>query len=144
MYFSLFLVHLCSCLQFQVKMFLFVIENKPKNFIFFYVQITDLLQGVKYINSMNIWLEYFMCVPFHSRYSYKNSQKITREKIIFYLVLFWLYMPCQVALVVKKLPANAGDIRDMASILGLGRSPGGGPDNPLQYSCLGNLMDRGA
>ena len=103
MYFSLFLVHLCSCLQFQVKMFLFVIENKPKNFIFFNVQITDLLQGVKNINSMNIWLEYFMCVPFHSRYSYKNSQKITREKIIFYLVLFWLYMPCQVALLVKKL-----------------------------------------
>ena len=38
------------------------------------------------------------------------------------------------ALVVKNLPANAGDIRDVGSIPGLGRSPGGGHDNPLQYS----------
>ena len=38
------------------------------------------------------------------------------------------------ALVVKNLPANAGDIRDAGSIPGLGRSPGGGHDNPLQYS----------
>ena len=48
------------------------------------------------------------------------------------------------ALVVKSLPASAGDIRNMGSILGLGRSPGGGNGNPLQYSCLGNSMDRGA
>jgi len=46
--------------------------------------------------------------------------------------------------VVKNLPANAGDIRDMVSIPGLGRFPEGGPDNPFQYSCLKNLMDRGA
>ena len=45
-------------------------------------------------------------------------------------------------LVVKNLPVNAGDIRDMGSIPGLGRSPGGGHGNPLQYSCLGNPMDR--
>ena len=52
----------------------------------------------------------------------------------------------QVALVVKKKnpPANAGDIRDAGSIPGSGRSPGGGNDSPLQYSCLGNPMDRGA
>ena len=40
----------------------------------------------------------------------------------------------QVALVVKNLPANAGDIRDMGLIPGSGRSPGGGHSNPLQYS----------
>ena len=45
---------------------------------------------------------------------------------------------------VKNLPANAGDVRDVDSIPGLGRSPGGGYDNPLQYSCLENLTDRGA
>ena len=45
---------------------------------------------------------------------------------------------------VKDLPANAGDIRDLVSIPGLGRSPGGGNGNPLQYSCLENPMDRGA
>ena len=44
----------------------------------------------------------------------------------------------QVILVVKNWPANAGDIRDMGSIPGLGRSPGGGHGNPLQYSCLEN------
>ena len=39
---------------------------------------------------------------------------------------------------VKSLPANAGDLRDAGSIPGLGRSPGGGHGNPLQYSCLEN------
>ena len=42
----------------------------------------------------------------------------------------------KVALVVNNLPANAGGIRDMGSILGWGRSPGGGHGNPLQCSCL--------
>ena len=45
---------------------------------------------------------------------------------------------------VKNLPADAGDIRDTGSILGLGRSSGGGHGNPLQYSCLENPKDRGA
>ena len=44
----------------------------------------------------------------------------------------------QLTLVVKNLPANAGDIRDSGSIPGLGRCPGGGHGNPLQYSCLEN------
>ena len=48
------------------------------------------------------------------------------------------------ALVVKNLPANAGDMRDAGSVPELGRSPGGGNSNPLQYSCLENSMDRGA
>ena len=48
------------------------------------------------------------------------------------------------ALVLKNLPANAGDAREVGSIPGSGRSPGGGHGNPLQYSCLGNPMDRGA
>ena len=41
-------------------------------------------------------------------------------------------------LVVKNLPTNTGDRRDLGSILGSGRSPGGGHGNPLQYSCLEN------
>ena len=49
----------------------------------------------------------------------------------------------QVALVVKNPPASAGDVRDMGSVPGLGRSPGGGNGNPLQSSCLENPMDRG-
>ena len=47
-------------------------------------------------------------------------------------------------LVVKDLPANAGDIRDAGSIPGSGRSTGGGHGNSLQYSCLENPRDRGA
>ena len=45
---------------------------------------------------------------------------------------------------VKSPPANSGDVRDLGSIPGSGRSPGGGHNNPLQYSCLENPMDRGA
>jgi len=50
----------------------------------------------------------------------------------------------QVVLVVKNPPAYAADIRNEDSIPGLGRSPGEGNGNPLQYSCLENPMDRGA
>ena len=49
----------------------------------------------------------------------------------------WTTKLCMV-LVVKNLPTNAGDRRDTGLIPGLGRSPGGGHDNPLQYSCLEN------
>ena len=45
---------------------------------------------------------------------------------------------------VKKPSASAGDIKDSGLIPGLGRSPGGGHGNPLQYSCLENPMDVGA
>ena len=46
------------------------------------------------------------------------------------------------ALEVKNPPANAGDVREVGSIPGSGRSPGGGHGNPLQYSYLKNPMDR--
>ena len=45
---------------------------------------------------------------------------------------------------VKNLPANARDAGDMGLISGWRRSPGGGNGNPLQFSCLGNPLDRGA
>ena len=48
------------------------------------------------------------------------------------------------ALELKNLPTDTGDIRDTNSLLGLRRSPGGGCGNPLQCSCLENPMDRGA
>ena len=69
-------------------------------------------------------------------------------------VLLWLLLKInenlllcrasQMVLVVKNLPPNAGDIRDVGSIPGWGRPPGGGHSNPLQYSCLENPMGRGA
>ena len=50
----------------------------------------------------------------------------------------------QVVLVVKNPPANAGEVRDVGSVPGLGRSPGVGTSYPLQYTCLENSIDRGA
>ena len=54
------------------------------------------------------------------------------------------YEASQVVLVVKNLPAKAGDTRDSGLIPGLGRSPGEGNGNPLQHSFLENFTDRGA
>ena len=53
----------------------------------------------------------------------------------------WAYLG---ALVVKNPPAKAGDVRDAGLIPGLGRCPGGGHGNPVQYSCVENPMDIGA
>ena len=50
----------------------------------------------------------------------------------------------QVVLVVKNMPAKAGDARDVGLISGSGRPPGGGHSNPFQYSCLENSVGRGA
>ena len=61
---------------------------------------------------------------------------------MFLLNVITVLWSSQMALVVKKPPANAGDIRDAGLIPGLGRSPGEGNSNPLQYSCLENSMDR--
>ena len=69
------------------------------------------------------------------RSPFKNS-RIEKN----HLMIWW---GCQVAWVVKNSPANAGDIRDVGSTPGLGRSSGGGHGSPLQYSCLENPMDRG-
>ena len=65
---------------------------------------------------------------------------------IYQLFLFPFINTCIlfVLVLVKNPPANAGDIRDAGSVPGLGRSPGGGNGNLLQYSCLGKPMDRGA
>ena len=55
----------------------------------------------------------------------------------------WICGASQVALMVKNLPTDAGDLRDAGSVPGLGRSPGRGCGNPLQCSGLENPMDRG-
>ena len=55
-----------------------------------------------------------------------------------------IYRASQAVLVVKNPPANAGDIRDVGSISGLGRFPGEGHGNPLHHFCLRNPMDTGA
>ena len=66
-------------------------------------------------------------------------------------ILYWVIMgiletiwASQAVLVVKNPSASAGELRDRGSIPGSGRSPGKEHGNPLQYSCLESLMDRGA
>ena len=82
----------------------------------------------------------FLSLPLLPTGSFRNQQQIFG--FISYEVL--TQGASQVALVVKSPPASARDVRDMDLIPGLGRSPGGGHGNPLQYSCLENPMDRGA
>ena len=60
------------------------------------------------------------------------------------MISTFLALAYPVALVVKNPPASAGDVRDTGLIPGSGRFPGGGHGKPLQYSCLGNSMDRGS
>ena len=71
--------------------------------------------------------------------------KVQDNQKLFRIIFIWYSRTraSQVAQRVKNPPANSGDARDAVSIPGLGRSPGGGHGNPLQYSCLGNPMDRG-
>ena len=61
-----------------------------------------------------------------------------------YISIYTYKGASEVVLVVKNLPANAGDIRNIGSIPGWGRFLRGGNDNTLQYSCLENPMNRGA
>ena len=58
------------------------------------------------------------------------------------LALVFFLKILRVAQLVKNLPSNVGDVGDVGLIPGLGRFPGVGNGNPLQYSCLENSMDR--
>ena len=60
------------------------------------------------------------------------------ELYIMNWLILWYKRASQIAVVIKNQPANAGDIRDMGSIPGSGRSPGGGYHTPFRYSCLEN------
>ena len=71
-------------------------------------------------------------------------QSMGSQRVRHFASLYKYILASQVVLVVKNLPANAGDIRDVGLIPGLGKSPGGGHGNPLQHSRLENPMDRGA
>ena len=74
-----------------------------------------------------------------------NSSMIQLTQFNCYLRMCYAQVRAfQVAILLKNLPANAGDTRDSGSISGSGRSPGVQNGNPLQYSCLGNTMDGGA
>ena len=73
-----------------------------------------------------------------------KRDKIGEEINLEFVISRYILQASQVASVVKNLPVNAEDVRDVSSIPGLGRSPAGGNGNPLQYSCLENSKERGA
>ena len=73
-----------------------------------------------------------------------NSQNVEKCYTYSFIIKYKGQGASQEELVEKSPPANAGDIRDLGLFSGLGRSPGGGHGNPLQYHCLENSMGRGA
>ena len=89
-------------------------------------------------NFISNWLN---CSPLSLRAG-SNSYYCCLE--YFSLWFFRKHNASQVALVVKNPPANAGNTRDAGLIPGLGRAPGVGNGNPIQYSCLEHSMNRGA
>ena len=72
------------------------------------------------------------------------SDWTTANHVWAYKYVFTTIVASQVVLVAKYPPDNVGDVRDVGSIPGSGRSPGAGHGNPLQYSCLQNPVNRGA
>ena len=92
-------------------------------------------------------ISYVVCIIYCVPTGIYRKENVIK-KIIRKIKYIYSAMPCfqasRVALVVKNMPANAGDVRDAGPIPGSGRSPGGGHGSPLQYACLENPMDRGA
>ena len=106
-----------------------------------------------------VFLLYFIFVFFFLTIHPLNAPSVISEACVQYFCILYFFKPVPmfifcpdvrisraspVVLVIKNLPANAGDIRDAGSIPGWGRSPGGRHGNPLQYSCLENPMGSGA
>ena len=95
-----------------------------------------------YGTCLSVWLISLSIMPSRCIYC-------VRKDIILFLwlnkiPLYNIPEASQVALLLKNLPANAGDKRDPGSVFGSGRSPWGGNGNPLQNFCLENPTDRGA
>ena len=93
--------------------------------------------GKNYILHIEEQLPNYVCIHLYQEW---NSVFLSRSNEI---ELPYNFKASQVALVVKNLLANARDLRDVGSISGSGRSPGGGHGNPLQCSCLENPVGRG-
>ena len=79
----------------------------------------------------------------HSRRLQFATQKRSLKEIC-QIVKQQLSLDSQATVVVKNLPANAGDLKDVGLIPGSGRSSGEGNGNPIQFSCLENPLDTGA
>ena len=109
------------------------------------VPISSCLQSFPPLGSFPLSQLFASCGQIVGSFSISPSSEYSG--LIFFRIDWFYLLAIQgtaVALAVKKLPANAGDLRDKGLIPGSGRSLGGGHGNPLQYYCLENSMDRGA
>ena len=95
-------------------------------------------------HKFNILFQIWEAILFYSQFNHVENIKCQQVLLLFYLLTVTCFWTSQVGLVVKNPPAYEGDKRDMGLILGLGRPPGGGHGNPLQYCFLENPMDREA
>ena len=91
----------------------------------------------------------FICLLASCMYSLEKYLSVSSPLfksgcLVFLIELHELFIYLGSVILYKKLPANAGDTGNTASIPGSGRSPGKGNGNPLWYCCLGNPVDRGA
>ena len=87
--------------------------------------------------TMLVWIFLHICKSSSGVYFWDSNCWV----MLGYGMQTFKFRASQVVLVVKNLSPNAGDMRDVSSIPGLGRSPGRGHGNPLHYSCLENAMD---
>ena len=132
----MFSIYIYKC----VKVFYLYMESKTGPLLLFHAYI--------------LWIYYWINKKIHNQALVFLMSEAEQNDFLFTMslythncqntVIFPQWQASQVALVVKTLPANAGDIRDVGLIPGSERSPKGEHGNPLQYSCLENPMDRGA
>ena len=100
------------------------------------------LKEMKSVSQRGICTPLFLAALFTTAKIWKQPKGLSMEQ---WIEKMWhILMGPPRRIMVKNLPASAGATRDLGSFHGLGRSPGGGHGNPLQYSCLENSMDRGA
>ena len=103
-----------------------------------------------YVNANGTWTSGFLLQRLCIKRSFQGSSSVIRQGVRAHVICgssSWLgnsrtSQASQVAIVAENPPVNAGDVRDMGSIPGLGRSSGGGHGNLLQCSCLEHLPDR--
>ena len=97
-----------------------------------------------HVESLNVVTICFVHALINLVYSAKFMKHSCNTCLVWTFTFIHTYTYFQVALVVKNLPASAGDLRDTGLSPGLGKAPGEGHGNPLQYSCLESPVDRGA
>ena len=112
--------------------------------VFWFVRVSPRLCIRSSAKWMRSWVAFPILQPLMCTVSGKTSSSLF---VLLWSDFMWHHdtpRSSQMAPMVKNLPANAGDTRDAGSVPELGRSPGGGNGNPIQYSYLGNPTDRGA